>query len=246
MLRIGTSGYSYPEWKGTFYPEKLPQKQMFAYYAERLATTEINHTFRAMPTAGVIAGWAAAAPEGFRYSLKAPQQITHHKRLVGAEEHVQELLAGARLLGDKLGVLLFQLPPNLKKDTGKLGDFLALLPLGIRVAFEFRHESWHDDAVFALLQGKNAALCIADSEALATPVVATADFGYFRLRDEGYKRADLARWSQAIAAGAAAWKETFVYFKHEGEGKGPAFAAMLKKIHAKGVAAPLLDRAPER
>jgi uncharacterized protein YecE (DUF72 family) len=231
MLRIGTSGYSYPEWKGSFYPEKISQKQMFAYYAERLATTEINHTFRAMPTAQVISGWAAAAPEGFRYSLKAPQQITHHKRLVGAEEPLQELLAGARLLGDKLGVILFQLPPNLKKDTGKLGDFLALLPVGIRAAFEFRDASWHDDAVFELLQRRNAALCIADSENLATPVVATADFGYFRLRDEGYKKADIARWSKAIATSAAAWKETFVYFKHEGEGKGPTFAAMLKKIH---------------
>jgi len=231
MLWIGTSGYSYPEWKGSFYPAKLPQKQMFAHYARRLATVEVNHTFRSMPTAEVIAGWAAAAPEGFRYSLKAPQQITHHKRLVGAEEPLQELLAGAQLLGAKLGVLLFQLPPNLKKDTGKLGDFLAKLPVGIRAAFEFRHASWHDDAVFELLQGKNAALCIADSEALTTPVVATADFGYFRLRDEGYKRADITRWSRSIAVAAAAWKETFVYFKHEGEGKGPTFAAMLKKIH---------------
>lgn len=229
MLWIGTSGYSYPEWKGSFYPEKISQKKMFAHYAERLATVEINHTFRAMPEAPVISGWAAAAPAGFRYSLKAPQQITHHKRLVGAEALLLELLAGARLLGDKLGVILFQLPPNLKKDTGKLGDFLALLPAGVRVAFEFRHASWHDDAVYEQLRARNAALCIADSESLATPVVATADFGYFRLRDEGYKRADIKRWSQSIAANATAWKETFVYFKHEGEGKGPAFAAQLKK-----------------
>lgn len=231
MIWIGTSGYSYPEWKGSFYPEKIAQKQMFSYYAARLSTVEINHTFRAMPEASVISGWAAAAPASFRYTLKAPQQITHHKRLVGAEELLGELVQGARLLGAKLGTVLFQLPPNMKKDEGKLGDFLALLPGDVRAAFEFRHASWHDDAVFAMLRAKNAALCIADSEGLTTPVVATADFGYFRLRDEGYKRADIARWSQAIVANAPAWKETFVYFKHEGEGKGPKFAAMLKKLH---------------
>jgi uncharacterized protein YecE (DUF72 family) len=242
MIWIGTSGYSYPEWKGSFYPAVIPQKQMFAYYAARLSTVEINHTFRAMPEAHVISGWATAAPPSFRYTLKAPQTITHHKRLVGVEEPLQELVEGARLLGPKLGTLLFQLPPNLKKDTGKLGAFLALLPEGIRAAFEFRHDSWHDDAVFELLRGKNAALCIADSEALSTPVVATADFGYFRLRDEGYKRADIARWSQAIHANAAQWKETFVYFKHESAGKGPAFAAMLKKLHPAAPRAPAVRK----
>jgi uncharacterized protein YecE (DUF72 family) len=231
MIWIGTSGYSYPEWRGSFYPEKIAQKQMFSYYSARLSTVEINHTFRAMPEARVISDWAAAAPASFRYTLKAPQQITHHKRLVGAEPLLLELVQGARLLGAKLGTLLFQLPHNMKKDTGKLGDFLALLPGDVRAAFEFRHASWHDDAVFAMLREKNAALCIADSEGLSTPVVATADFGYFRLRDEGYKRADITRWSQAIVANAPVWKETFVYFKHEGEGKGPKFAAMLKKLH---------------
>ena len=232
MLWIGTSGYSYPEWKGSFYPAKLPQTQMFAYYAKRYPTVEINHTFRSMPEAQVIEAWAAAAPPGFLYTLKAPQQITHHKRLVGAEEHLRELLAGARLLGPTLGTILFQLPHNMKIDAGKLGDFLALLPADLRVAFEFRHASWHDDAVFDLLRRKNAALCIADTEALTTPPVATADFGYFRLRDEGYKRADLQRWATLIQANAAAWKETFVYFKHEDTGTGPAFAAKLKKLCA--------------
>ena len=230
MLWIGTSGYSYPEWKGSFYPAKLPQKQMFAHYAERLKTVEINHSFRAMPEAEVISAWAAAAPSGFRYSLKAPQQITHHTRLVGAEEPLRALVKGASLLGQSLGVVLFQLPPNLKKDTEKLGDFLALLPTGLRVAFEFRHPTWHDDAVFDLLRGKNAALCIADSEDLSTPPVATADFGYFRLRDEGYKRADLKRWGELVKSHATSWKDTFVYFKHEAEGTGPAFAAQLKKV----------------
>jgi uncharacterized protein YecE (DUF72 family) len=232
MLWIGTSGYSYPEWKGSFYPAKLPQAQMFAYYAQRHSTVEINHTFRAMPEAQVFSAWAAAAPAGFRYTLKAPQQITHHKRLVGVEEHLAELVAGARLLGPTLGTILFQLPHNMKIDTGKLGDFLGMLPGEIRVAFEFRHASWHDDAVYDLLRGKNAALCIADTEALTTPPVVTADFGYFRLRDEGYKRADLLRWGQMILANQAAWKETFVYFKHEDAGKGPAFAKALKKICA--------------
>ena len=232
MLWIGTSGYSYPEWKGSFYPAKLPQSQMFAYYAERHSTVEINHTFRSMPEAQVIEAWAAAAPPGFLYTLKAPQQITHHKRLVGAEEHLRELLAGARLLGPTLGTILFQLPHNMKIDTGKLGDFLALLPEDLRVAFEFRHASWHDDAVYDLLRGKNAALCFADTDTLTTPPVVTADFGYFRLRDEGYKRADLLRWAQLIQANAPAWRDTFVYFKHEDEGKGPAFAAKLKKLCA--------------
>jgi uncharacterized protein YecE (DUF72 family) len=232
MLWIGTSGYSYPEWKGSFYPAKLPQAQMFAYYAKRHSTVEINHTFRSMPEAGVISAWAAAAPAGFRYTLKAPQQITHHKRLVGAEEHLAELLAGARLLGPTLATILFQLPHNMKIDTGRLGDFLGKLPAEIRVAFEFRHASWHDDAVYDLLRERNAALCISDTEDLTTPPVVTADFGYFRLRDEGYKRADLLRWGQLIQASAAAWKDTFVYFKHEDAGKGPAFAKALKKICA--------------
>jgi uncharacterized protein YecE (DUF72 family) len=230
MLWIGTSGYSYPEWKGSFYPATLAQSKMFAYYAERHPTVEINHTFRSMPEAQVISAWASAAPAGFRYTLKAPQQITHHKRLVGAEEHLAELLAGARLLGPTLATILFQLPHNMKIDTGKLRDFLALLPAEIRVAFEFRHASWHDDAVFDLLRGKNAALCISDSEALTTPPVVTADFGYFRLRDEGYKRADLQRWGDLILASGGAWKDTFVYFKHEDRGKGPVFAAKLEKI----------------
>jgi uncharacterized protein YecE (DUF72 family) len=232
MLWIGTSGYSYPEWKGSFYPAKLPQAQMFAYYAKRHSTVEINHTFRSMPEAGVISAWAAAAPAGFRYTLKAPQQITHHKRLVGAEEHLAELLAGARLLGPTLATILFQLPHNMKIDTGKLGDFLATLPAEIRVAFEFRHASWHDDAVYDLLRAKNAALCISDTEALTTPPVVTADFGYFRLRDEGYKRKDLLRWGELILTHAAGWKDTFVYFKHEDTGTGPAFARALKKICA--------------
>ena len=230
MLWIGTSGYSYPEWKGSFYPAKLPQAQMFAYYAERHSTVEINHTFRSMPEAEVISAWAAAAPPGFRYTLKAPQQITHHKRLVGAEEHLAELLRGARLLGPTLATILFQLPHNMKIDTGKLGDFLAKLPAEIRVAFEFRHASWHDDAVYELLRAKNAALCISDTEDLTTPPVVTADFGYFRLRDEGYKRKDLLRWGELIRAHAAGWTDTFVYFKHEDTGKGPTFAKALKKI----------------
>lgn len=232
MLWIGTSGYSYPEWKGSFYPEKLPQAQMFAYYAKRHSTVEINHTFRAMPEAQVIQAWAAAAPPGFLYTLKAPQQITHHKRLVGAEEHLNELLVGARLLGRALGTILFQLPHNMKIDTARLGDFLAMLPGDLRLAFEFRHESWHDDAVYDLLRQKNAALCFADTDALTTPPVVTADFGYFRLRDEGYKRADLVRWAQVIQAHAPGWKETFVYFKHEDAGKGPTFAKALKKLCA--------------
>ena len=225
---IGTSGYSYPEWKGSFYPEKLPAAKMLSYYAQRLSTVEINATFYRLPTAKLLAGWAAQAPDRFRFTLKAPRRITHDAKLQRCEDVLHAFLDATETLGPKLGVLLFQLPPSFRKDVGVLDAFLALLPHGTRAAVEFRHASWHDDEVFTTLRSRAVALCVADSEKMSTPVVATADYGYFRLRDEGYQDADIGRWANTIAGLAPGWKDTFVYFKHEEEGKGPEFANKLR------------------
>lgn len=227
MIWIGTSGFSYPEWKGSFYPEKITQAKMFAYYAERFPTVEINNTFYRMPNAEMIAGWADNAPKKFLYTLKAPQRITHVQRLKLTDDTTKVFFDRARTLGDLLGCVLVQLPPNMKKDVARLEGFLAALPEGVRVAFEFRNASWFDDAVYDALRARGAALCVADSEKLATPIVTTATFGYFRLRDEGYGPEDIARWAKEIRERQATWTETFVYFKHEDAGKGPAFAAAL-------------------
>jgi len=214
-FHVGTSGYNYPEWRGTFYPDKLPASKMLAYYVERFTTVEINATFYRMPKATTVEGWAAAAPDGFTYVLKAPQRITHFARLHGVEEPLRYFCDTARLLGDKLGPLLFQLPPNFKKATDRLGALLSLLPPELRVAFEFRHESWFDDEVYALLRPRNAALCIAHTEEGTTPVVATADFGYLRLRAPEYPDDDLRRWIETIERVDASWRDAFVFFKHE-------------------------------
>jgi uncharacterized protein YecE (DUF72 family) len=226
-LRVGTSGYNYPAWKGSFYPGDLPTAKMLPYYAARFPTVEINATFYRMPTAKILGGWAVATPEGFVLALKAPHRITHFARLKNVDDPLRFFCDTARTLGDKLGPLLFQLPPNFKKDTDRLAETLFQLPPDLRCAFEFRHESWLADDVYDLLRRRNAALCIADSEAASTPLVATADFGYLRLRDEGYGEADLARWAETIRRLGAGWRDAFVYFKHEESGTGPAFARTL-------------------
>ena len=229
-IRVGTSGYNYPEWKGTFYPADLSASKMLPYYAARFPTVEINATFYRMPTPKTLAGWAAATPEPFVLALKAPQRITHFARLRGVDDPLRFFCDTARTLGPKLGPLLFQLPPNFKKDLDRLSGALALLPPDLRCAFEFRHDSWLADDVYDLLRRRNAALCIADSATASTPLVATADFGYLRLRDEGYTEADLARWAETIRGLGERWGETFVYFKHEESGIGPAFARKLAEI----------------
>lgn len=231
-VRIGTSGYNYPEWKGTFYPVDLPATKMLPYYAERFSTVEINATFYRMPTAKTLAGWAAATPESFTFVLKAPKRITHDARLKDVDEPLRYFCDTARTLGPKLGPLLFQLPPNFKKDLGRLGDLLVLLPPGVRCAFEFRHDSWFADDVYELLRTRNAAFCIADTEKGTTPRVATTDFGYFRLRDEGYSPEDLKEWSQTVKTLGAGWRDTFIYFKHEESGVGPALAQQLAALLA--------------
>jgi uncharacterized protein YecE (DUF72 family) len=223
---VGTSGYNYPEWRGSFYPEKFPAAKMLAFYAERFNTVEVNYTFYRIPTPPLLEGWAKGTPPGFTFTLKAPRRITHDSKLQRCEELTQNFCRTAATLGSKLGVLLFQLPPTFKRNDDVLTAFVELLPEGTRAAFEFRHESWFDDRVFDALRARHLALCIADSEKLSTPLVVTADYAYFRLRDEGYQEADIERWATTIR-GLAGPRDAFVYFKHEEEGKGPDFARRL-------------------
>jgi uncharacterized protein YecE (DUF72 family) len=227
MIWIGTSGYNYPEWKGSFYPADLAAARMLPYYAERFPTVEINYTFYRMPTEKLVAGWAAATPPHFRLTLKAPRRITHDRRLKDCGSLVQSLCQVAGTLGDRLGILLFQLGPSFKCDLDLFDAFLSDLPPGARAAFEFRHPSWFTDALYDRLRTRRLALCIADSERLTTPIVATAPYGYLRLRDEGYTPADIDRWADRIREHAADWADTYVYFKHEEEGKGPELARLL-------------------
>jgi uncharacterized protein YecE (DUF72 family) len=240
MIWIGTSGYNYPEWKGSFYPATLSAAKMLPYYAERFPTVEINYTFYRMPTEKLVAGWAAQTPSPFKLTLKAPRRITHDSRLKNCGDLVRSFCAVADTLHDKLGALLFQLPPSTKKDLAVFDAFLEELPPKVCAAFEFRHPSWFDDEVFERLQKRNLALCVADAgdkspretkkaAPLQVPLRVTADYAYFRLRDEGYTPDDIARWADAIARETASCRDVFVYFKHEEEGKGPEFAALLRQ-----------------
>jgi len=230
MYWIGTSGYNYPEWKGSFYPENLAASKMLEYYAARFSSVEINYSFYRLPSRKTVAGWAAATPDGFRFTLKAPRRITHDARLQGCDDILGAFCEIAATLGPKLGLLLFQLPPFFRKQVEVLAAFGDSLPPGTRAAFEFRHASWHDDDVYEVLRARNLALCIADTERLTTPVVPTADYGYLRLRDEGYRTADVTQWAATIGGLAPSWADTFVYFKHEEEGKGPEFAKALRTM----------------
>jgi uncharacterized protein YecE (DUF72 family) len=224
MIHVGTSGYNYPEWRGTFYPDDLKNAAMFAFYAGRFRTVEINYTFRRMPTPKTTAGWLAQAPEGFSYALKAPQQITHIRRLKDCQDPLNMFCDAARVLGPHLGPLLFQLPPTFRCDLDRFEAFLKLVPADVRTAFEFRHDSWLNDDVYALLSAHRAAMCIADFGDKTTPMRPTAPYGYLRLRDEGYGPDDLVKWARTVVDQAAHWNETWVFFKHEEEGKGPEFA----------------------
>ncbi len=223
----GTSGFSYKEWKGSFYPEDLPNAEMLRFYAERFPAVEINNTFYRMPKAALLAGWAEQVPEHFRFVLKASQRITHHKRLKEASEEVDYFLRVASTLGDRLGPVLFQLPPNLKKDLPRLSAFLEALPPATRAAFEFRHASWFEDDVFEALRSRGAALCIAEDEDLAAPLVATAGWGYLRLRRQDYGDAEVDAWAERIRA--QAWDEAYVFFKHEDSGTGTRLAARMRE-----------------
>jgi len=226
-IRVGTSGYSYKPWKGPFYPEDLPDAKMLAYYGEHLPTVEINNTFYRMPKRDVLERWAGEVPESFRFVLKASQRITHRKRLRDVGEEISYFFETAAVLGERLGPVLFQLPPFSKKDAPRLRDFLAGLPRGARAALEFRHESWFDDEVFGVLREGGAAHCLADTdEGEADPaLVATGDWGYLRLRRSEYSDAELGRWLERIRA--QPWREAYVFFKHEDEGRGPDLAQRL-------------------
>ena len=227
MIWVGTSGYNYPEWKGSFYPEKLPAAKMLPYYAERFATVEINYTFYRAPNEKILQGWDAATPGRFKLTLKAPKRITHDARLRDCGDRVRQFLETAAVLGPKLGALLFQLPPNLKKDLALFDAFLETFPPRIPAAFEFRHVSWLDEEIYSRLRARNLALCVADSEKLSTPVEVTADYAYFRLRDEGYGPTDIERWARVIEERTSQCRDVYVYFKHEESGKGPEFAREL-------------------
>ncbi|CAN5776849.1 hypothetical protein BH11PLA1_BH11PLA1_05230 [soil metagenome] len=230
QIHIGTSGYAYKEWKGKFYPTALPAPAMFAYYAERFATTEINSTFYGMPEAATVTAWAAAAPAGFTFSLKAPQRITHFERLRNTSNSTRDFIALARRLRVHAGPILFGLAPNMKKDSARLREFVAALPKGPRFAFEFRHPSWFDDETYATLRARNLALCIADTDDLRTPTVATADWGYLRLRRVTYRAPALAKWLGEVRA--QPWSEAFIYFKHEETATGPKLARRLLDLAA--------------
>jgi uncharacterized protein YecE (DUF72 family) len=228
---VGTSGYSYAPWKGSFYPEKLPAAKMLAFYAEKLPSVEINNTFYRMPKPELLEKWAAEVPAGFSFALKSPKRITHDRRLADPEASLRQFYETAQVLGDKRGPVLFQLPPFLKKDLPLLEAFLAQLSAvtpDARAAFEFRHTSWFSDDVFTALRTHAAALCIAEAEDLATPVEATASWGYLRLRRQDYDEAALDAWAARLREKSAGWTDAYVFFKHEDEGRGPALAAGLR------------------
>ncbi len=228
QLLAGTSGFSYKEWLGHFYPEKLPGDAMLRYYAERFATVEINNTFYRMPAETMLSTWANEVPARFTFTLKAPRRITHEKRLREAQPDVAEFVRRAQTLGEKLGVLHFQMPPYFKKDLPRLTDFLALLPSGLRAAFEFRNESWQSDDVYEALRARGAMLCVTDTDEGDTPFVVTSDWGYVRLRRTHYDDGDLRPWVERIAAQRLA--RTYVYFMHEDEALGTRFAQRLNEL----------------
>lgn len=228
-LYVGTSGYSYKEWKGSFYPEKIPAKEMLSYYAGRLSTVEINATFYRMPQKSMLENWKEQVPPTFRFSLKAPQRVTHFKRLKETEDDTKYFFEVAEILGDQLGVVLFQLPPNMKKDLPRLETFLQQLPASPRAAFEFRHPTWFDDDVLEVLKGRNLALVVSDTDDMPTTHIdKTADWGYLRLRRVNYSEENLSEWVGRI--NQQQWSDTFVFFKHEDEGTGPKLAGQFLEL----------------
>ncbi len=233
-LYAGTSGWAYPSWKPAFYPAKLPSNKFLEHYATRLNSVEVNYTFRRYPSEKLLTGWIDATPASFRLSVKANQLITHIKRLRDARELTQRFLSSLQLLteAEKLGVVLFQLPPFLKADTALLADFLAFFPAAIRATFEFRHDSWFTEETFALLRQANAALCLAESEKLVVPDVATANFVYYRLRKAEYSAVERKQIAQRIGAQLAQQRDAFVYFKHEETTEGALYAEELMKTAA--------------
>ena len=231
-LYVGTSGYSYKEWKGSFYPEKIPAKEMLRFYSERLSTVEINATFYRMPQPSMLENWKEQVPPTFRFSLKASQRITHFKRLKETDEETKYFFETASVLKDQLGVVLVQLPPNMKKDLPRLETFLTQLPQSTRAAFEFRHPTWFDDDVLNVLHEQNRALVVSDTDDMPTMHIdKTADWGYLRLRRVQYSEENLREWLGRIRD--QNWQETFLFFKHEDAGTGPKLAAQFLELAGK-------------
>lgn len=222
-IYAGTSGYSYKEWKGFFYPEKMKPEEMLSFYATKLPAVEVNNTFYRLPKRELIDLWSSQVPPEFRFVIKASQKITHMRRLKGAGDETNYLMDVVSLLEKKLGVVFFQLPPNFKKDVERLGAFLDALPKNVPIAFEFRHATWFDEEVYALLRAHNVALCLADTDdELDVPLVSTADWGYMRLRRPEYPPAEMKKWRDWVQS--QKWEQAFVFFKHEDAGAGPKMA----------------------
>ena len=220
-LHAGTSGYAFKEWKGSFYPQDLKDDGMLGFYSSRFPTVEINNTFYRLPKEDVLQSWAAQVPEPFTFAIKASQRITHFARLKPeSASAVEFLLKNTASLAQRLGPILFQLPPNLKKDTDRLRAFIDTLPTDRRYTIEFRHESWFEDDVFDALRARDIPMCVTEQPDFASPLVSTASWGYTRLHRLDYDDATLAEWAKKISA--QSWSEAFVFFKHdEGVGSGP-------------------------
>jgi uncharacterized protein YecE (DUF72 family) len=230
-IHVGTSGYSYKEWKGKFYPEKISPTEMLHFYSERLGAVEINNTFYHMPTESVLRSWAGQVPDDFVFTLKAPQVMTHFKRLKNVEEESEYLFRTVAFLGEKLGPVLFQFPKSFQADVPALNSFLALIPGEIPCAFEFRSPTWFDDRILDLLQKKGCGLCIADTdEHPIQEIVSTASWGYLRLRRTDYADADLSQWRERIHS--QKWEKAYVFFKHEDKAKGPEMAIRFQQLTA--------------
>jgi len=228
----GTSGFSYREWKGSFYPAALPAQEMLHFYAANLPAVEINNTFYRLPTPSALRSWAEQVPEGFRFAIKASRRITHLKRLKGAGDETAYLMQTLEVLGPRLGVILFQLPPNLKKDVARLRDFQELLPQGVHAAFEFRHSSWQDPEVMESLRARGSVWCVSDTDESEGALVDGSSWGYLRLRRSAYAETDLVRWIER--ARAMNWEQTFVFFKHEDGAVGPRLARRFLELTRAG------------
>ncbi len=248
MIYIGTSGYNYPEWKGSFYPADLAAAKMLPYYAARFPTVEINYTFYRMPSEKLLAGWTKQVPETFRFTLKSPRRITHDAKLANCQDLTSDVLPRRGHARRSARRTALSAAAVAEEGSARLDAFLDTLPPKAPAAFEFRHPSWFDDEVFARLKERGRALCVADSEKLETPLEVTADFGYFRLRDEGYQPADIEEWARKIAPLRDRCQDIYVYFKHEEQGIGPEFARQLMHIwgcpSARSVRLPAFGRGP--
>jgi len=229
-IRVGTSGFSYAPWKGRFYPRDLPAARMLSYYSGIFSTVEINNTFYRMPTPALLTGWLGQVPQTFRFSLKAPQRLTHTRAIAQSSERIPGFLEVAATLGEKLGPILFQFPPFLKKDLEQLKEFLSRVPEGTLAALEFRHESWFDEELYQLLSDRGVALCLAETDKTSPPEIGIGPFGYFRLRKTEYDDAALRGWQGFLDK--QNWGQAYVFFKHEDEARGPEFASKLVALLA--------------